>query len=51
MKFKVRVGSEEREVDISVNEKGNLVLKGIGSVYYELLNEELEFWPVHNTED
>lgn len=38
---KIKVGDEERVVDIYVNENGNLVLEGIGSVLYEMHNDEL----------
>lgn len=39
----VLVDGEEVEINIYRNEKGNLELKGIGSVYYDMLDEELSF--------
>ena len=40
---KIDVSGEERVIDIYVNDGGNLVLSGIGSVVYEMLDEEIYF--------
>ena len=40
---KIDVSGEERVIDIYVNDGGNLVLSGIGSVEYEMLDEEIYF--------
>lgn len=38
---KINVSGEEREIDILLNDEGNLILSGIGSVMYEMYDEEL----------
>lgn len=45
----IKISNKDTKIDIYVNEKGNLVFKGIGSVYYDLLEEELELYQT-NTE-
>jgi hypothetical protein len=39
----LKVGEEERKVDLYLNENGNLVLEGIGSVTYEMYDDEIIF--------
>lgn len=46
METMICISGEWVEVEISVNENGNLVIRGIGSVLYELLEEELVLWRV-----
>ena len=38
----IDISGEKVKVDIYVNEKGNLEIQGIGSVTYEIYDEELE---------
>jgi hypothetical protein len=42
-KATINISGEWVEVEIRVSEQGNLVLDGIGSVTYEMTNEEIEF--------
>lgn len=44
----IMVGAEERTVDIYVNKHGNLELRGIGSVVYYMLEEEISFVPAED---
>ena len=41
MTVQVNVGDEQREITIYVNDSGNIVLDGVGSVGYEMYDEEL----------
>ncbi|AKQ08289.1 hypothetical protein PP655_gp097 [Bacillus phage PBC4] len=38
---KINISGEEVEINILVNKEGNIVLDGIGSVTYEMVNDEL----------
>lgn len=39
--FMINVSGEQRQVDLYLNEEGNLVFNGLGLVNYEMFEEEL----------
>ena len=41
VKMKINISGEITEIEISVNKEGNLVLDNIGSVCYEMFENEL----------
>ena len=40
-KFIVNISGEAVQIEVTVNTDGNLVLGGVGSVLYEMFNDEL----------
>lgn len=46
--FLIDVSGEQREVSLSVNKDGNLVIGNIGNVTYEMIGEEIIFSKVED---
>lgn len=40
-KFNILISGKEVEIEVSVNDHGNLVLGGVGGVNYQMYDEEL----------